>query len=63
MVSCGVALNVPHAVQFRVTFPRTMQTFYGMLFTGDGRVMTGTSILQGRETGFKFPQEYSEIDK
>ncbi|MCC6421252.1 MAG: hypothetical protein IT429_23695 [Gemmataceae bacterium] len=44
--------SVPHAVQFRVTFPRSVQTFYGMLFTGDGRIMTGTSVLQGRETGF-----------
>jgi hypothetical protein len=44
--------TVPHAVRFRVTFPRSVQTFYGMLFTGDGRVMTGTSELQGRETAF-----------
>ena len=44
--------SVPHAVQFRVTFPRSVQTFHGMLFTGDGRVITGTSVLQGRETGF-----------
>jgi hypothetical protein len=44
--------SVPHAVQFTVTFPRTMQAFYGMMFTGDGRVITGTSILQERETGF-----------
>jgi hypothetical protein len=44
--------SVPHAIQFKVTFPRSMQTFYGMLFTGDGRVMTGTSVLQGRETAF-----------
>jgi hypothetical protein len=51
-VNGKISKNVPHAVQFRVTFPRTMQTFYGMLFTGDGRVMTGTSTLQGRETGF-----------
>ena len=43
---------MPHAVQFKVTFPRSVQTFYGMLFTGDGRVLTGTSDLQGRETGF-----------
>jgi hypothetical protein len=44
--------NVPHALTFKVTFPRSVQTFYAMLFTGDGRVMTGTSVLQGRETGF-----------
>ncbi len=44
--------SVPHAIQFTVTYPRTMQTFYGMMFTGDGRVITGTSILQERETGW-----------
>jgi hypothetical protein len=44
--------SVPHAFQFRVTFPRTSQTFYAMMFTGDGRAITGTSVLQGRETGF-----------
>jgi hypothetical protein len=49
--------SVPHAIQFKVTFPRSVQTFYGMLFTGDGRVLTGTSILQGRETGFYATRE------
>jgi hypothetical protein len=44
--------SVPHAFQFKVTFPRTAQTFYAMMFTGDGRAITGTSVLQGRETGF-----------
>ena len=43
---------VPHAIQFKVTFPRSAQTFKGLLFTGDGRVMTGTAELQGRKTGF-----------
>ena len=43
---------MPHAVQFKVTFPRSVQTFHGMLFTGDGRALTGTSVMQGRETGF-----------
>ncbi len=42
----------PHAIRFRVTFPRSVQTFRGMLFTGDGRALTGTSELQGRETAF-----------
>ncbi len=41
-----------HSVQFRVTFPRTVQFFHGWLFTGDGRALTGTSRLQDRETGF-----------
>jgi hypothetical protein len=51
--------SVPHAVQFKVTFPRSVQTFYGMLFTGDGRALTGTSVLQGRETGFYALREES----
>jgi hypothetical protein len=50
--------SVPHAVQFKVTFPRSVQTFYGMLFTGDGRALTGTSVLQGRETGFYALREH-----
>jgi hypothetical protein len=48
----GKVGTVPHAVQFKVTFPRSVQTFYGMLFTGDGRALTGTSLMQGREAGF-----------
>jgi hypothetical protein len=41
-----------HMIQFRVTFPRSMQHFQGWMFTGDGRAITGTSRLQERETGF-----------
>ena len=44
--------NPKHLVEFTVTFPRAVQNFRGMLFTGDGRVITGTSRLQERETGF-----------
>lgn len=44
--------NPNHSIQFKVTFPRTIQFFTGFLFTGDGRVITGTSRLQERETGF-----------
>jgi hypothetical protein len=44
--------NPKHLIEFTVTFPRTVQTFRGMLFTGDGRAITGTSRLQERETGF-----------
>jgi hypothetical protein len=44
--------NPKHLVEFTVTFPRAIQNFRGMLFTGDGRVITGTSRLQERETGF-----------
>ncbi|MCI0460673.1 MAG: hypothetical protein L0Z62_27275 [Gemmataceae bacterium] len=48
----GKVGNVPHSIQFKVTFPRASQLFAGMMFTGDGRVITGTSVLQGHETGF-----------
>ncbi|MCI0378434.1 MAG: hypothetical protein L0215_12565 [Gemmataceae bacterium] len=44
--------NPNHTIQFMITFPRTMQFFNGYLFTGDGRVLTGSSRLQERETGF-----------
>jgi len=44
--------NPNHSIQFRITFPRTMQFFHGFMFTGDGRAITGTSRLQERETGF-----------
>ncbi|MGL4554414.1 MAG: hypothetical protein ACRC33_24900 [Gemmataceae bacterium] len=42
----------PHAVEFAVRFPRTEQTFKGMLFTGGGRAMAGTSRLSDREAAF-----------
>jgi hypothetical protein len=41
-----------HSIQFKITFPRTVQQFQGWMFTGDGRAITGTSRLQERETGF-----------
>jgi hypothetical protein len=44
--------NPKHQVEFTVTFPRAVQSFRGMLFTGDARAITGTSRLQERETGF-----------
>jgi hypothetical protein len=44
--------NPLHAIQFKITFPKSVQQFHGMLFTGDGRAITGFSQLQGRETGF-----------
>jgi hypothetical protein len=48
----GKVGNPQHAIQFKVAFPKTVQQFQGMLFTGDGRALTGFSQLQGRETGF-----------
>jgi hypothetical protein len=41
-----------HAITFQVKFPRTEQHFKGMLFTGDGKAIAGTSRLQGREAAF-----------
>lgn len=43
----------PHAIQFTVNFPRTEQVYNGWLFTGDGKVIVGTSRLLNRETGFQ----------
>jgi hypothetical protein len=41
-----------HAVQFTIKFPRSEETFQGMMFTGDGQAIAGTSRLQERETAF-----------
>jgi hypothetical protein len=41
-----------HLIRFTVTFPRSEQTFQGMLFTGDGKALTGTSRIGEREAGF-----------
>ena len=48
----GKVGNPNHSIQFKVTFPRTIQLFQGFMFTGDGKAITGTSRLQERETGF-----------
>jgi hypothetical protein len=42
----------PHGVQFTVKFPRVEQQFQGWLFTGDGKVLTGSSRMLEREAGF-----------
>lgn len=41
-----------HSIQFKITFPKTIQLFHGFMFTGDGKAITGSSRLQERETGF-----------
>ncbi|MGH7173800.1 MAG: hypothetical protein ACRELF_11015 [Gemmataceae bacterium] len=41
-----------HAIQFTIKFPRSVETFQGFLFTGNGQAITGTSRLQEREAGF-----------
>jgi hypothetical protein len=48
----GKVGNPDYAIQFRITFPRTVQFFHGLMFTGDGRALAGSSRLQDRETGF-----------
>jgi len=48
----GKVGNPNHSIQFKVTFPRTLQFFHGFGFTGDGRAIAGSSRLQERETGF-----------
>ena len=48
----GAIGNPKHLVEFAIQFPRTIETFRGMLFTGDGRAIAGTARLQDRETGF-----------
>jgi hypothetical protein len=51
-VAGKVGSNPNHAIQFRITFPKTVQSFQGLMFTGDGRAIVGSSRLQDRETGF-----------
>ncbi len=41
-----------HSIRFTVTFPRSEQTFQGMLFTGDARALAGTSHFGDREAAF-----------
>ncbi len=41
-----------HQIQFTITFQRTLQTFNGHMFTGDGQAIAGTAKMQDRETGF-----------
>jgi hypothetical protein len=48
----GKVGSPPHAIEFRIRFPRTEQTFKGMLFTGNGKAIAGTSRLAEREAAF-----------
>ncbi len=41
-----------HLIEFTIKFPRSEQTFRGMLFTGDGKAIAGTSRLAERESAF-----------
>ncbi|NBO91873.1 MAG: hypothetical protein EBV06_06115 [Planctomycetia bacterium] len=42
----------PHLIEFAVRFPRTEQLFRGMLFTGGGKALAGTSRMAERESAF-----------
>jgi hypothetical protein len=44
--------NVPYAIAFTVSFPRTQRTYSGWMFTGDGRAIAGSSRWQDHNTGF-----------
>jgi hypothetical protein len=41
-----------HAIEFTIVLPRTEQVFEGMLFTGDGKAIAGTSRLAKRKSAF-----------
>jgi hypothetical protein len=46
-----------YAIHFTVKFPRAEQTFQGFLFTGDGKHIAGTSVMNEREAGFYATRE------
>lgn len=48
----GKVGNPRHAISFSIKFPQVEQTFTGFLFTGNGKVIAGTTKLQEREAGF-----------
>jgi hypothetical protein len=48
----GEVSNPKHAINFTIKFPQVKQTFSGFLFTGNGKVISGSSKLQDREAGF-----------
>ena len=51
-------IGVPaHAVELTVKFPRAEQVFKGMLFTGDGLALAGTSKLADREAAWYATRE------
>ena len=46
-----------HAVEFVVRYPRTEQAFKGMLFTGTGKAIAGTSRMADRDAAFYATRE------
>lgn len=43
---------LPHAIEFVVKLPRVEHSFKGLLFTGNGKAMAGTSKMTDRESAF-----------
>src|SRR5262249_51574741 len=48
----GAVAKPSHKIQFVVQLPQTHEEFSGFMFTGNGKAIAGTSVLQGREAGF-----------
>jgi hypothetical protein len=48
----GTIGSPKYVIEFTIQFPRTIETFRGLMFTGDGRAIAGTARLQESETGF-----------
>jgi len=46
-----------HAIEFMVKFPRTEQVFKGLLFTGSGKAIAGTSRMVERDAAFYATRE------
>jgi hypothetical protein len=46
-----------HAIEFVVRYPRTEQAFKGMLFTGTGKAIAGTSRMADRDAAFYATRE------
>jgi hypothetical protein len=41
-----------HEIAFTISFPRSVQTYRGLMFMADGQAIAGSSRSQERETGF-----------
>jgi hypothetical protein len=48
----GVVGTPKHAIEFSIKFPRAESQFSGLLFTGDGKALTGTCTSAAGKTGF-----------
>jgi hypothetical protein len=48
----GAVGKPSHKIQFIVQLPQTQEEFSGFMFTGNGKAIAGTCVLQGREAGF-----------